>query len=78
MEKTIRCAECEYCKEFRPEGNTRSNFTCEHPDTSYIREFYKKNKISRMEGFIGFGKRYSSDVPIKTSPKWCPKKQIVD
>ncbi len=75
--KTIRCSECEYCKEFRPIGNTRSNFTCEHPDKLYISEYYKKHKILKMEGFIGFGERYSSDVPIKTSPKWCPKKQSV-
>lgn len=28
----------------------------------------------RCKGFIGFGARYSEEVPVKTSPAWCPKK----
>lgn len=75
--KIIRCAECKYCEEFRPVGNERSNFYCNHPDRLYISKYYREHKISKMEGFIGFGERYSSDVPIKTSPRWCPKKQNV-
>lgn len=74
MADKIRCADCEYCREFRPVGNTRSNFTCKHPDHEYIRNYYKEHKIYKMEGFIGFGAKYSEKVPIKTSPAWCPKK----
>jgi hypothetical protein len=70
----IKCSECEHCKEFRPVGNTRSNFTCEHPNREYIREYYKQHKITRMEGFIGFGERRSDKVPVKSSPRWCPRK----
>nr|DAV33859.1 MAG TPA: hypothetical protein [Caudoviricetes sp.] len=32
MVTAIRCAECEYCKDFRRLGNTRGSFFCEHPD----------------------------------------------
>lgn len=74
MADKIRCADCEHCREFRPVGNTRSNFTCEHPDREYIRNYYKEHNIYKMEGFIGFGAKYSEKVPIKTSPAWCPKK----
>lgn len=74
MADKIKCANCEYCKEFRPVGNTRSNFTCEHPDHEYIRNYYREHKIHKMDGFIGFGAKYSEEVPIKTSPAWCPKK----
>ena len=74
MTEKIKCADCEHCKSFRPVGNTRSNFSCEHPDREYIRRYYEEHKIYKMEGFIGFGTKFSEEVPIKTSPKWCPKK----
>ena len=32
MVTVIRCAECEYCKDFRRFGNARGSFFCEHPD----------------------------------------------
>lgn len=72
--KIVRCSECEYCREFRKIGNTRSSFTCGHPDGEYVRKYYKEHRITRMEGFIGYGKPFSEEVPIKTSPAWCPKK----
>ena len=74
-EKVIKCSECEYCRESRPIGNTRSNFTCEHPDNEYIRKYYREHRLTKAEGFIGFGMRYSEEVPIKTSPAWCPRKK---
>jgi len=77
MEKQIiKCSECEHCKEFRPVGNTRSEFTCEHPNREYIREYYKQHKITKMEGFIGFGERWQHKAPVKSSPKWCPRKKV--
>lgn len=75
MKKNIKCKECENCKEFRPIGNKRSNFYCEHPDIEYIREYYRLHKITKMVRFIGFGEAYSHEVPIKSSPAWCPKKK---
>lgn len=72
--EAIKCSECRHCREFRKVGNTRSIFTCAHPDTEYVRKYYKEHHITKMEGFIGYGKRFSEEVPIKTSPAWCPKK----
>ena len=73
--KIIRCSECEHCKEFRKIGNTRSDFTCEHPDGEYITKYYQEHRITKMPGFIGFGRPFREEVPIKTSPAWCPKKK---
>lgn len=70
----IRCSECTYCKEFRKYGNTRSNFFCEHPDQNYIYDYFEENRMVKMPGFLGFGEKWSHDVPLKTSPRWCPKK----
>ena len=56
-------------------SNTRSSFSCEHPDQKYIRDYFSAHKIKKMPGFIAFGKPFSSEVPIKTSPAWCPKKK---
>lgn len=70
-----KCSECEYCKELRPAGNTRSNFMCKHPDDVYIRKYFEEHKITKMHGFIGFGKRFSDVPPIKTSPAWCPRRK---
>lgn len=51
-----------------------SNFYCEHPNHEYTRKYYAEHRIYRLQGFIGFGARYSEEVPVKTSPAWCPKK----
>lgn len=71
----IKCSECGHCNELRPVGNTRSEFTCKHPDGEYIREYFEKHKIQKMPRFIGFGARHSHEVPIKTAPAWCPRKK---
>lgn len=75
MAEGIKCSNCEHCREFRPVGNTRSEFTCEHPDYDHIRDYFRKHNIHKMERFLGFGARFSKEVPIKTSPAWCPKKK---
>lgn len=73
--KNIKCSECDYCKGHLPRGNTRMEFGCLHPDQDYIIEYFKKKKIHKMSGFLGFGVRNSDQVPIRTSPAWCPKKK---
>ena len=75
MADVIKCSNCEHCREFRPVGNTRSQFTCEHPDYAHIRDYFRAHNIHKMERFLGFGARFSTEVPIKTSPAWCPKKK---
>lgn len=74
MADKIRCADCEHCKRYRRVGNARSQFTCEHPNQRYIADYFRTHKMKKMEGVIGFGAKYSEEVPIKTSPAWCPKK----
>lgn len=73
MEKKIRCSECKHCEEKRKWGNCRSEYTCEHPDQGYIRDYFQEHHISKMTGFLNFGK--PGEVPVKTSPVWCPKKK---
>lgn len=72
MEK-IRCSECEYCKEYRRPGNRRSEYTCEHPEQRYILDYFFGHKIRKTCSFLNFGK--PGEVPVKTSPAWCPKKK---
>ena len=71
MEK-IRCSECEHCEEYGRRGNSRSKYSCGHPDQRYILDYFQKHHINKMPGFLNFGK--PGEVPVKTSPAWCPKK----
>lgn len=75
--RNIKCSECEYCRSHLPIGNTRREFGCLHPDQEYIIEYFKKKKIHKMSGFLGFGARNSDQAPIRTSPAWCPKKETM-
>ena len=75
QKQTIKCSECNHCSGFLPVGNTRTEFTCIHPDQSYIKDYFNKKRINKMPAFIGFSARYSDVVPIKTAPAWCPKKK---
>lgn len=73
--QTIKCSECEYCSGLRPVRNTRTEFTCTHPDQDYIKDYFNKKRINKMLAFIGFSARHSDAVPIKTAPAWCPKEK---
>lgn len=74
MADKIRCAECEHCKRFRKVGNKRSSFLCEHPDQRYIVDYFREHRMKKSPGFLEYGEPFSKEVPIKTSPAWCPKK----
>lgn len=76
MKKVIRCSECGYCRGTTRRGNTRYSYICMHPDEEYIKKYFKAHRINKMEGFLGYGKAHSEEVPIKTSPAWCPKKKV--
>lgn len=78
MKKGIKCSECEYCRSLRPYGNRRSTFSCGHPDQNYINDYFKEHRLQKMPGFLDYGKAWSDEVPIKTSPAWCPKKRKKD
>lgn len=71
----IKCSSCEYCDGYRRAGNTRTSFSCQHPDQRYIYDYFIQKGIRKMLGFLGFGAVYSDTVPLKTSPTWCPKKK---
>lgn len=72
----LKCAECEYCKGYRRNGNTRSEFMCEHPDKEYIHNYFTECRRYTMEGFIGFSEPFSKVPALKGTPRWCPKKKV--
>ena len=72
----IKCSGCQHCSGLRPIGNTRTSFTCSHPDQSYINNYFREKRMQKMPGFLGFGARYSDAVPVKTAPAWCPEKKV--
>lgn len=75
MKEKIKCSECEFCRSLRPRNNSRAEFSCNHPDQSYILDYFHEHRIVKHPGFLNFGKPWSDEVPIKTSPAWCPKKR---
>ncbi len=72
----IKCSDCQHCSGLRPIGNTRTSFTCSHPDQGYINNYFREKRMQKMPGFLGFGARYSDAVPVKTAPAWCPEKKV--
>lgn len=72
---TIKCSGCQHCSGLRKVGNTRTIFTCSHPDQGYILDYFHERRMQKMPGFLGYGARYSDAVPIKTAPAWCPEKK---
>ncbi len=84
-ETTIRCADCPMMKITGYEKITSTNFYiplrgkcfCEHPDAE---QMFKERcpKSPRMPRFIAFTKPSSHKPAIKTTPRWCPRKQMGD
>ena len=75
MNEKIKCSECEFCNSYRPYGNSRSSFRCQHPDQHYIIDYFQEHRMLKDPGFLNYGKPWSDKVPLKTSPAWCPKKR---
>lgn len=69
--KECWCDSCEYCEGYL--HKTRKSFICNHPDYEYIRKYFKEHNIRKMEGFIGFGEKFSDIPKNKTTPRWCPE-----
>ena len=65
----IKCSGCQHCSGLRPIGNTRTSFTCSHPDQGYINNYFREKRMQKMPGFLGFGARYSDAVPEKKVPE---------
>ena len=65
----IKCSGCQHCSGLRPIGNTRTSFTCSHPDQGYINNYFREKRMQKMPGFLGFGARYSDADPEKKVPE---------
>lgn len=75
MASKIRCADCEYCEGVECKFTARSSFYCQHPDKKHIYDYFKKHRMRKSPGLIGTGEPFLKEVPVKTSPAWCPKKK---
>lgn len=71
----IKCEGCNYCKGVKGNNATRYGFHCQHPDQKHIGDYFREHRLTKMDGFIGFGKCFGDKPEIKTSPAWCPKKK---
>lgn len=60
-----KCANCNNCKLVECVGGV-NRFYCSHPEAAA-----SVNASSRL---IARTERHSKELPIKTSPRWCPKK----
>lgn len=66
--KIIRCSECGYT-EF-VEGNGRPNrYFCIHPGARFAKSECEPTPM------ICLTERHSKEMKMKTSPKWCPRKE---
>lgn len=71
------CKDCEY-KRFYDGQITlarRARVLCKHPDQDYIEKYCKENRIGKMPGFICYTIIDTLELPIKSSPRWCPLKR---
>lgn len=66
-----KCKECNF-KSFYSGNGGLNRYYCEHPDGRFARsECEPTPLICRTE-------RHSSEMTIKTAPKWCPLKRSDD
>jgi len=70
MNKTPKCEECKYCKNFG-----KATFGYSTTNRTFNRSCYYC-VCDDLNAFIGHGKcTPNSPVMIKTSPRWCPLKE---
>ncbi len=84
-ENVIRCTDCPMMQMTVRERVAFANIGkmpkgdcfCEHPDAKQLFEEHCPNSL-RTPGFIAFTKPNTDKPNIKTTPHWCPRKQIGD
>lgn len=70
------CKQCLHCEQMGRQNSTwssvgRKRYYCKHEGISNIRD--KHGFL--IDGFVGFGENnWKSPLTLKTSPRWCPKK----
>ena len=69
------CFLCEYMRVIDKPGNKWAPTFCNHPNSMYIENYRKTHNLKSTERFVGWTKRYSKELTIKTRPRWCPKKE---
>lgn len=86
MRQNIRCSACNLMKitgRAAINGNnshfagSRGKCICTHPEAETSFGFLCSDS-GRMPGFISFTVRGSDTPELKTSPKWCPRRLIVE
>ena len=65
-----KCRECENT-EFQDMNGSPNRWYCKHPE---VREYVS----CPADTLICKTERYSTEIIIKTSPKWCPRRKKVD
>lgn len=68
------CFLCEFAEVMDRPGNKWAPTYCTHPNEEYIKNYREAHRQKSAERFIGWTKRYSKELTIKTRPRWCPKK----
>lgn len=69
--KKYYCKDCKYCT-FGTRVKGRGYYTCSNPD----KWKYIPRELKSGDGFICFAVSGSTELRIKTSPKWCPLKYV--
>ena len=64
----IKCKDCGYKTYLERNGNP-NRYHCEHPEARYARSECEPTPM------ICRTKRYSKELTIATSPKWCPRRK---
>lgn len=61
----MNCKDCNY-KKLEVYSGGMSRYYCTNPDASYARSECEPTPL------ISKNKRHSTEITIKTAPKWCP------
>jgi hypothetical protein len=63
--ETMKCADCENCKFEQCNGGV-NRFYCTHPAAAA--------SVNAGARLIARTERHSTELPVKTAPRWCPIK----
>ena len=60
-----KCADCKNCK-LEEQTNGVNRFYCSHPEAAA--------SVNASTRLIAKTERHSTELPVKTAPRWCPIK----
>lgn len=69
-----KCSTCDYCERSEVKKTGKYAYHCKHSDQKYIEWYFRRRHIKKAQELNFICYSVDGGLPMRTAPRWCPKK----